>query len=469
MAAGQFLPQAVDVFIVDADTAQCRALAGAITDRAIGRFSPRVCTSADQIHGNISEGSNAIVIADLETIGGTDRIGDIFNPTLSLIATSARGSLNTAVAAVKAGAIDFLPKPIGATALIKRLEAEVATWDAERKQQDSSPSFGTQSDDAGHFAGFLGDSPTMRGICDQIRRMAPSRAPIFITGESGVGKEVAAEAVHAYAGSPNRPFIAINCSAIPKDLMESEIFGHVRGAFTGAGEDRAGAAELADGGTLFLDEIAEMDLALQAKLLRFAQSGAVRRIGDNMTKHVDVRFVCATNRDPQVEVDCGRFRADLFYRLHVLPIHMPPLRERPEDILPLANTFLTRFSLEEGRGFKGFEPDAEAMLLAYSWPGNIRQLQNVVRRTVVLHEGDLVAPNMLPELGAARAEIPSNTTPEFAPPPVKVASFRDQERRIIETALSIYGGNVPRAAAALEISPATIYRKVRSWITPAET
>jgi two-component system repressor protein LuxO len=312
----------------------------------------------------------------------------------------------------------------------------------------------------------VGEAAAMQAICDQIRRMAPSRAPVFITGESGVGKEVAAEAVHAHAGGEGRPFVAINCSAIPKELMESEIFGHVRGAFTGATDDRAGAAELADGGTLFLDEIAEMDISLQAKLLRFAQSGSLRRVGASKLKQVDVRFVCATNRDPFAEVEAGRFRADLFYRLHVLPIHLPPLRERREDILPLARLFLDRFAGEEGRNFKGFEPQAEKILLSYTWPGNIRQLQNVIRRAVVLHDGDAVAAAMLPETLATAVTLatPGNLTVHAQPD--RIAPFHEEERRIIERALAAFGGNVPRAAAALEISPATVYRKVKAWTRP---
>jgi two-component system repressor protein LuxO len=307
----------------------------------------------------------------------------------------------------------------------------------------------------------------MQAIYDQIRRMAPSKAPIFLTGESGTGKEVAAETIHAHSGQEGRPFVAINCSAIPRDLMESEIFGHVRGAFTGAADNRTGAAELADGGTLFLDEIAEMDLSLQAKLLRFIQTGTLQRVGGSELKRVDVRFVCATNRDPFCEVESNRFRSDLFYRLHVLPIHLPPLRERREDILPLAHAFLARFAAEEDRGFAAFEPAAEERLLSYGWPGNIRQLQNVIRRTVVLHDGVRVSADMLPGALTSAAAESSGSAAKISVAPAGIVSFRDQERRIIEDALAAFGGNVPRAAAALDISAATIYRKVKTWIAPA--
>jgi len=301
-------------------------------------------------------------------------------------------------------------------------------------------------------------------VYEQIRRMAPSRAPVFITGESGTGKEVCAEAIHAHAGAGDRPFVAINCSAIPKELMESEIFGHVRGAFTGAAENRSGAAELANGGTLFLDEIAEMDLGLQAKLLRFVQTGGFRRVGGNELKQVEVRLVSATNRDPFAEVEAGRFRADLFYRLHVLPIRLPPLRDRGADIVPLAEAFLARYAAEEGRAFRGFDREAAEHIGACPWPGNVRQLQNVIRRIVVLHDGVEVTAAMLPP-GLSGTDQSAPAAPRAAVPN-PIVPYREQERLIIEAALEAFGGNIPRAAAALEISPSTIYRKRQAWLGP---
>ena len=309
------------------------------------------------------------------------------------------------------------------------------------------------------FAGFIGRSAAMAEVYAQIGRMAPSRAPVFVTGESGTGKELCAEAIHAHSGPAGRPFIAINCSAIPKELMESEIFGHMRGAFTGATEDRAGAAELADGGTLFLDEVAEMDLGLQAKLLRFVQTGTIRRVGGSELRRVNVRLVSATNRDPLGEVEAGRFRADLFYRLHVLPIHLAPLRERREDILPLAVAFLGRYGAEEGRVFDGFDAGAIHCLLDHDWAGNVRQLENAIRQVVVLHDGGTVSAGMLPS-AIRRPAGPAVATPDARLP---VVPFRDQERAIIETALTAFGGSISRAAAALEISPSTIYRKRQEW------
>jgi two-component system repressor protein LuxO len=319
---------------------------------------------------------------------------------------------------------------------------------------------------ASGFEGFIGTSNAMQAIYEQIKRISPSKAPVFITGESGTGKEVAAEAIHARSDRASGPFIALNCSAIPKELMESEIFGHVKGAFTGAHEDRAGAAELAHGGTLFLDEICEMDLALQAKLLRFVQTGAVRRVGDTKLRNVNVRFVCATNRKPAHEVEIGNFREDLFYRLHVLPLHLPPLRERAGDIVRLAQAFLSRYANEERRGFKDFAAEAAAQLETFSWAGNVRQLQNVIRRVVVLHDGQEVSAEMLslPDGERPATHEPSRDTgplPQVESP--SIAPFWRQEQRIIEEALKAFGGNAQKAAAALEVAPSTIYRKLQSW------
>jgi two-component system repressor protein LuxO len=444
--------QPVGVFVVDADPGQRRLLAGLIAERTSGRFTTTTCASYEEAIAASATHHDAILIADLATIGGPTRVPEFARHGSTLIATSDTGSLSTAVAAVKAGAIDFLPKPIGARALIERLNAAVAAW---RPPEPAAPAPAQHPAAGSDFAGFIGRSPAMRAVYDKITRMAPSQAPVFLTGESGTGKELAAEAIHAHAGAEGRPFVAINCSAIPRELMESEIFGHVRGAFTGATEHRAGAAELADGGTLFLDEIAEMDLRLQAKLLRFVQSGTLRRVGGTELKRVSVRIISATNRDPLKEVEAGRFRADLFYRLHVLPIHMPPLSERREDIPLLAAHFLAGYAAEEASAPVALDAGTLAALTAHDWPGNVRELANMVRRMVVLGGGADI-PDHPPPVAAA-ADRRASPAPAVAP-------YWRQERQIIEAALDAFGGNIARAAAALELSPSTIYRKRQSWL-----
>ena len=448
--------QPVGVFVVDADASQRRLLAGLVTERTGGRFTAVTCASYEEAIAAAGERSDAILIADLATIGGPARVPEFAGNGRTLIATSDTGSLSTAVAAVKAGAADFLPKPIGARALIERLDAAVNAWRPGAPPPLVAPPAEFSMTADGDFAGFVGRSPAMLAVYDKIRRMAPSRAPVFLTGESGTGKELAAEAIHAFAGREGRPFVAINCSAIPRELMESEIFGHVRGAFTGATEHRAGAAELADGGTLFLDEIAEMDLGLQAKLLRFVQSGTLRRVGGTEQKRVSVRIVSATNRDPLREVQAGRFRADLYYRLHVLPIHLPPLRERRDDIPLLAAQFMARTVEEEGAGPVALTSGMLGALMARDWPGNVRELANAVRRMVVLGSAVEIAEAIMP---AAQSPLDAAPVPERA-----IAPYWRQERRIIEAALDAFGGNIARAAAALELSPSTLYRKRQAWL-----
>ncbi|MBU6499220.1 MAG: sigma-54 dependent transcriptional regulator, partial [Rhodospirillales bacterium] len=315
----------------------------------------------------------------------------------AVLVVTANGSVNSAVEAMRAGAVDFLVKPyakarlsvtLGNVLESRALRAELGRVRA-RLERDS-------------FFGFIGASAPMQAAYRTIESVAASRASVFITGESGTGKELAAEAIHKASPRAGRGFVALNCGAIPRELLESEVFGHVRGAFTGAAADRVGAARLADGGTLFLDEIGEMPLEMQVKLLRFVQTGSFAPVGASRVERVDVRFVCATNRDPMIEVQEGRFREDLFYRLHVVPLELPPLRAREGDVLLIARHFLTSFAREEGRRFERFSPEAEARLAAYAWPGNVRQLQNVVRNVVVLHDGAVVEAAMLPPpLGAA--------------------------------------------------------------------
>jgi two-component system repressor protein LuxO len=382
----------------------------------------------------------------------------------AFIVITAHGSVNAAVEAMRAGAHDFLVKPFNADRLLTTLKNALE----RRRLQSIVETLGTEVNRPS-FEGFIGADLAMEAVYRVIELAAKSRSTVFITGESGTGKEVCAEAIHRRSPRKNGAFVALNCGAVPKELMESEIFGHVKGAFTGATSDREGAALRAHGGTLFLDEICEMDPALQVKLLRFVQTGAVQPVGGDEALKVDARIICATNRDPLAEMEAGRFREDLYYRLHVLPIQMPPLRERGGDVLLLARHFLGIFSREEGRGFRGFAPEAEARLCSSAWPGNVRQLQNVVRQVVVVHDGELVTAEMLPD------EIEADRAPEaegVAPPsPGRAAAAEPQdilplaavERQAIERAIAICGGNMTEAAARLGVNVSTIYRKRQSW------
>ncbi|MBK1839521.1 sigma-54-dependent Fis family transcriptional regulator [Azospirillum sp. YIM B02556] len=385
------------------------------------------------------------------------------DPAVSVVIITAHGSIDLAVEAMRLGAFDFIVKPFNADRLNLTLRNALERRTLARMVE------GYRKDlDRGRFHGFIGSSPDMQAVYRTIESVAASRANVFITGESGTGKEVAAQAIHRASPRRDGAFIALNCAAIPKDLLESEIFGHVRGAFTGATGDRPGAALQADGGTLFLDEICEMPFDLQSKLLRFVQTGTVNPVGSGREERVDVRFVAATNRDPLAEVQAGRFREDLYYRLHVIPLALPPLRDRGGDVIEIARSFLVDYAREEGKALTAFSPEVEARLRAHDWPGNVRQLQNVVRHVVVLNDGPQVTLDMLPPMGGpetgaiprAGGVLPVADTLEEDG---AVRPLWQVERDMIRKALRLSGDDVPRAALMLEISPSTIYRKLQQW------
>ena len=392
---------------------------------------------------------------------------------IAVVAITAHGSVDRAVDAMRYGAFDFMEKPLTQKRMLVTLRNAI-----EQRQMSSLVERLREDFQREQYHGFIGASLPMQAVYRIIDSAAPSRATIFITGESGTGKEVCAQAIHQRSERSRLPFIAINCAAIPRDLMESEIFGHVKGSFTGATRDRAGAAQQAHGGTPFLDEIGELDFDLQAKLLRFVQSGLFQPVGATREEKVDVRLVCATNRDPFEQVAAGHFREDLFYRLHVIPIHLPPLRERDGDILQLAQHFLLHYASLEGKRLTAFEPEVEAFFVRYNWPGNVRQLQNVIQNVVVLHDAERVTGEMLP---APLNELIQHSAPSHeAPRPgasragssdpiiggaggAPIRRLKDIERDAIESAIDHFDGNIPQAAAALGVSPSTIYRKRQTW------
>ncbi len=382
----------------------------------------------------------------------------------SVVVITAHGSVDIAVEAMRHSAFDFLTKPFDG----KRLCTTVRN--AAKHQQLASlvDTYRANYDHTG-FGGFIGSSLSTQAVYRILESAAPSTATVFITGESGTGKEVCAETLHKISPRKDQPLVVLNCAAIPRDLIESEIFGHVKGAFTGAQSDREGAASRANGGTLFLDEICEMELDLQSKLLRFIQTGTFQRVGGSKLESVDVRFVCATNRDPIAEVQAGRFREDLYYRLHVIPVALPPLRERGDDVLAIARNFLRQFAAEESKRFSDFSPESAQMMLNYEWPGNVRQLQNVIRNVVVLHDGDRVLPTMFPP---PLNSVPVTVIPQqptLVAPLVTISSAEAirpmwlVEKETIENAIAACDGNIPQAAALLELSPSTIYRKRLAW------
>ncbi len=443
----------------------------------------------DLVTGSVSRGADAlqmleqqppaVVVLDvnLPDMNGLEVLREAkrrASPAEFIVVTS-NASISLAIEAMREGAFDFIVKPFTADRLRvtvrNALERNRLTGAIETFQQELGGE---------EFCGFIGNSLTMQSVYRVLSNAAASKATVFVTGESGTGKELCAEAVHKLSKRRSGPFVALNCAAIPEDLLESELFGHVKGAFTGASSDRLGAAMRADGGTLFLDEIGEMRIDFQAKLLRFLQSGAVQRVGEDRPHSVDVRIVCATNRDPRSEVAAGRFREDLFYRLYVIPVELPPLREREQDILLLARRLLVRYAQDEGASFSAFAPEAEDAMLRYCWPGNVRELQNVVRKIVVMGRGPVVGLDQLPsEVAGALASLrptgsPSGTPviavePTSASPmvgqgvePTAITPLQKVIDMTIDTAIARCGGSIPKAAAALEVSPSTIYRRLQS-------
>lgn len=426
--------------------------------------------------------SPALLILDvkLPDMDGLDILTRLKNMGFDapVIIITGHGSIHMAVEAMRLGAADFIVKPFPVERLVdsvhRSLEAAGLTTKAglnvsESLLDDIASDIKPTSVRTG-FGGFIGISAPMQLVYDIIENAAKSNATVFLTGESGTGKEVCAEAIHRFSRRAKEPFIAINCAAIPRELLESELFGHVKGAFTGATADREGAVSAAQNGTLFLDEIAEMAPEMQTKLLRFLQNLTYRKVGDNKLVKANVRIICATNKDPLEEVHKGTLRQDLYYRLHVIPIHMPPLRMRKTDIIDLADHFLRFFAREEGKSFRSFAQDAENLLLSYSWPGNVRELQNIVRGIVVLHEGKFVTAPMLPAMLKERPADDEASQERPAPP--RVLAFENTadvsplwkiERSAIEHAIALCEGNIPKAAALLEISPSTIYRKKMIW------
>jgi two-component system repressor protein LuxO len=336
-----------------------------------------------------------------------------------------------------------------------------------------------------NFEGFIGDSVAMQFVYSSIEQCAPSHASVFITGPSGAGKELAAQAIHRLSKRKNGPFIALNCAAIPSELMESEIFGHIKGAFSGAVSNRDGAASLANGGSLFLDEIGEMDISLQAKLLRFIQTGCFQKVGSGKEEQVDIRFICATNRDPHVAIAEKKLREDLFYRLNVISLFMPPLCERGNDSVKLAQHFLSYYSELEGKVFAGFSSAAENLIASHPWPGNVRQLQNVIHSAVVMSEGPLLTDNILAkQMGHQSSQRKIAQQLSVSPPAQfsnhaqssyshvsengagkgsEIITLAEVERRTIEQAISVCEDNIVKAASELGVSPSTLYRKIQQW------
>jgi two-component system, NtrC family, response regulator AtoC len=369
-----------------------------------------------------------------------------------VIVLTAHGTVATAVAAMKLGAVDYLQKPfdVDALAMVIARALSLSRLTIENRFLREEQRVGER-----RFGALIGGSPAMTAVFDLIRQVAATRSPVLITGETGTGKELVARAIHDHSPRRDRLFVPLNCTAIPADLLESELFGHVRGAFSGAQTDRVGRFQAADEGTLFLDEIGDMDVRLQAKLLRVLQDGVIEPLGTNRRVPVDVRIVSSTNRDLAAAMRDGRFREDLFFRLNVFPVHLPPLRTRGDDVATLAAELLADAARELGKPPLALDADALALLRGYLWPGNVRELRNVMERTAVLAaETPIRAAFMRTLLPSAGAEPGSAVT-------TLEEALDRLERRLIAEALAACGDNKVAAAKQLGIGERTLWTKLK--------
>ncbi|MFZ5812610.1 MAG: sigma-54-dependent transcriptional regulator [Thermodesulfobacteriota bacterium] len=388
----------------------------------------------------------------LEAINRLETAGE----SVPVVLLTAYGSVGSAVSAMKHGAFDYLTKPADNDELTAVMDK---AWGYARLLRENKS---LRQRVGGGDARLIGESPSMRALKELIAQVGPSEATVLILGESGTGKELAAEALHEASPRADKPLIRVNCAALPGELLESELFGHVKGAFTGALRDKPGRFVLADGGTLFLDEIGEMPQNLQAKLLRVLQDGVVEPVGGVTPIHVDTRIITATNRDLAAEAKFGRFREDLYYRLNVLEMRMPPLRERLDDLPLLVGHLLRRLGEKNRKVVRGVSPAFLERLSAYSWPGNVRELENVLERALILSRSDTLGPEVLPPHFPGGSGEESRAT-NSVPPDDGPLNFDAAEKATIERALAAHGGHRERTAEALGISRRTLQYKLRKY------
>ena len=408
-----------------------------------------------------------IVLMDLnyarDTTSGSEGL-DLLNkiravdPTLPVVVMTAWGSVDLAVEAMRHGARDFIQKPWDNARLLTVLRTHVELAEALRRGQRLEAENIAWRDRAADTANgsprIVAESPAMKNVLKLVERIGPADANVLITGENGTGKEVIARALHAISTRSSKPLVSLNAGALAEGVFESELFGHVRGAFTDAKADRAGRFELADGGTLFLDEIANVPLNLQPKLLRVLETGEFERVGSSKSRKVDVRVLSATNADLNTEVSQGRFRQDLMFRLNTVEVHLPPLGDRREDILPLAEHFLRQHREHYRRPIEGFSPEAVDALRQHPWPGNVRELDHVVERAVLLASGNTISAFDLALRSAGDASVSAR---------LEELSLEEVERLLISKALARYEGNANRAAEALGLSRSALYRRLQKY------
>ncbi len=441
------------ILVVDDEANARAALSEILRDEG---YATETAADGFKALGKLEEFAPDVVLTDLK-MPGLDGIAFMekaksASPQTVFVVMTAFGTISSAVSAIKKGAENYLTKPLDYEAL----SAVVDRAMEKAKLLQETLALRDRLRERNAFGHIVSEDPKMRALLDLVAQVGPSKATVLITGESGTGKELIAEALCAASPRANAPFVRLHCAALAESLLESELFGHEKGAFTGAVGRREGRFKQADGGTLFLDEIGEIPQGTQVKLLRFLQEKTFERVGGNETLKVDVRLIAATNRDLKAEIKKGSFREDLYYRLNVIAVELPPLRERRQDIGPLASFFLGRYAKENGRNIEGISEQALKVLSAYDWPGNVRELENVIERAVVLCDASQVDVRHLPV-----SHVPAEQ--RDAAPPIPGSTIQDLERYAILKTLEACGGSTSKAASILGVSPRKIQYKLHEY------
>jgi DNA-binding NtrC family response regulator len=441
------------ILVVD-DEEQMRDLLAKVLERK--GFQTSVCGDGTEALAFLEKEPVDLVVTDVRMpgLGGMEALRAVkeLNPDIVVIIMTAFGSIDQAVQAVKDGAYDYINKPFKIDEMLLTIEKALD----ERRLRHEVSALRQELHTRYHFENLIGKSRPMQEVFGLIEQVAGSRSTVMVYGKSGTGKELVAKAVHYNSQRSSKNFVAVNCAAIPAELLESELFGHERGAFTGAIATKVGKFELATSGTLFLDEVGSMRLDLQAKILRALQEREVERVGGSRTIKIDVRVIAATNRDLKKAIEEGTFREDLYYRLNVVPITLPDLKDRPEDIPLLANHFVQKFGQESNSGIREISKEAMAILISHTWPGNVRELENVIERAATLGRGPAVQPSDLPP------HLAGGTNP-LERALAKEATLEDLEKDYIAMILRRTKGHQIRAASILGIDRRTLYRKIRRY------
>ncbi len=445
------------ILVVDDEAKMRRVLQMMLEENG---YQVGLAENGDKALDKMKQANFNLVITDMKMPGknGLELLRDLrkIDEELPVIVMTAYGSVPTAVEAMRAGAYDYILKPFD----LKEMKAVAGKALAMEKLLRRSRYLQEELEAKYEFRDIVGKSPRIQEVFKLVRQVAPTKSTVLISGESGTGKELIARAIHFHSPREKEPLIVVNCAALPETLLESELFGHVKGAFTGAHRDRRGRFELADGGTIFLDEVGAMSLNLQAKLLRVLQEKEFERLGGTGSVPVDVRIIAATNQDLKKDTEEGTFREDLYYRLNVIPIHLPPLRERKDDIPLLAYHFLRRYNRELGKNIKEIVPEALELMVNYDWPGNIRELENALERAIVLGTGERLPAEALPLPLTSRSAL-KKVNDNLSYQEAKKEILQSFERRFFSKILKDARGNVSQAARLAQLDRKNLYQKMK--------